>query len=60
MEEREGKKMPEPYKSLTESKPQKLFIQLPPNYLELPPEEQEEWRKQLAETILEQHRKPSY
>ena len=40
MQEPEGKKMPEPGKDSRESKPQKLFIKLPPNYLELPPEEQ--------------------
>ena len=57
MEEPEGKKMPELDKNSRESKPQKLLIQLPPNYLELPPEEQREWRKQLAQTILEHHRK---
>ena len=57
MEERKGKKMPETGKNSRESKPQKLFIKLPPNYSELPPDEQKEWRKQLAQTILERHRK---
>lgn len=57
MEEREGKKMPELSKNSRESKPRKLFIKLPPNYLELLPDEKKEWRKQLAQTILEHHRK---
>lgn len=57
MQEAEGKKMGEPGKNYRESKPQKLFIKLPSNYLELPPEEQKEWRKRLARTILQHHRK---
>ena len=57
MEEREGKKMPGPCKNSRESKPQKLFVKLPPNYLELPPKEQAEWRKDVAQRILEHHRK---
>ena len=57
MREPEGKKMPEPDKNSRESKPPKLFIQLPPNYLDLPPREQREWRKKLAQAILEHHRK---
>lgn len=57
MEEREGKKMREKDKNPRESKPQELFIKLPSNYLELPPEEQKEWRKQLARAILEHHTK---
>jgi hypothetical protein len=57
MEEREGKKMGEPGKNSREPKPQKLLAQLPSNYLELTPEEQKEWRKQLARAILEHHKK---
>jgi hypothetical protein len=57
MEKREGKKMGEPGKNSREPKTQKLFAKLPPNYSELTPEEQTEWRKQLAKTILEHHRK---
>jgi hypothetical protein len=57
MQEREGKKMPEPCKNSRESKPQKLFIKLPPNYSELTLDEQNEWRKQVARAILERHRK---
>ena len=57
MEEREDKKMPELSKNSRESKPQKLFIKLPPKYLELPPEDQKEWRNQVAQAILEHHRK---
>ena len=57
MEEREGKKMPELSKNPRESKLQKLFIKLPPNYLELPPEDQKEWRNQVAQAILEHHRR---
>jgi hypothetical protein len=40
-----------------ESRPKKLLAKLPPNYLELTPEEQKEWGKQLAKTTLEHHRK---
>ena len=54
-----GKKMGEPGKNSRESKPQKLLIKLPPDYLELPLDEQKKWIRQLAETILEQHRQPS-
>jgi hypothetical protein len=57
MEEPEGKKMGEPGKNSREPKPQKLLAQLPSNYLELTPEEQKEWRKQLARAILEHHKK---
>jgi hypothetical protein len=57
MEEPEGKKMGEPGKNSRELKTQKLFAKLPPNYSELTPEEQEEWRKKLAQAILEHHKK---
>jgi hypothetical protein len=57
MEKQQGKNPREPGKNSRESKPQKLFAKLPPNYSELTPEEQKEWRKRLAQTILERHRK---
>ena len=57
MEESEGKKMGEQGKNPRESKPQKMLAKLPPNYLELPPEGQKEWRNQVAQAILEHHRR---
>jgi hypothetical protein len=57
MEEPEGKKMGEPGKDSREPKAQKLFAKLPSNYSELTPEEQKKWRGELAQAILERHRK---
>ncbi len=55
MENQQGKKVGEQRKNSRESKSQKLFAKLPPNYSELTPEDQKEWRRQLAKRILGQH-----
>jgi hypothetical protein len=56
MDELRGKKTREQGKNPGEPDA-KLFTKLPTNYLEMTNEEQEEWRHELARTILERFRK---
>ena len=55
MDELRGKKTREQGKNLGEPAA-KLFAKLPPNYMEMTNEEQEEWRHEHARTILERFR----
>lgn len=55
MEELRGKKTREQGKNLA-GPAAKLFAKLPPNYMEMTNEEQEEWRHELARTVLERFR----
>ena len=58
MENQQGKKMGEQGKNSRESQPQKLFAKLPSNYLDLTPEEQAKWRRELAQKIVQLMKKP--